>query len=363
MIPINYICFLSATGFATAAKNNIQALHEAGYDVNITALDLGSHKKINSDLHDFYKSLIKKSVKNPSIALYHCIPQMQRRVRSVGRTIGYATFETTSPPDNWSIYLNRNDAIITPSMFNYREFKKLKLTTPIFYIPHCINFNVFTPEVLKLVVHKTSFNFLFMGTWKQRKNYEKLITAFLEEFSKQDDVSLTIKTTNTTRVQVENTIKRIKRSIKKIGEFPEIIIDVSTINDDDVASYIKSFDCYISASLGEGFGLPALQAMALKVPTIVPDHSGCVEYGNTDTSLLLVPEGYNKIPCLDNIFQFKNALWPYISVSQIRERMRYAFSHREEMTVKADAAYTYVKQRFSYPVVVKKLAEVLYCTI
>lgn len=358
MIAINYICFLSATGFATAAKNNILALHEAGYNINITALDLGSHKKINSDQHNLYKSLSEKNVKKPSIALYHCIPQMQRRVRSVGKTIGYATFETTNPPGNWGIYLNRNNAVITPSMFNLREFKKLKLSTPIFYVPHCINFRVFTPEVIRLLVHKTKFNFLYMGTWKQRKNYEKIITAFLEEFSKQDDVSITIKTTCTTRVQVENTIKRIKRKIKKIGEFPEIFIETSTINDDDIASYIKSFDCYISASMGEGFGLPALQAMALKVPTILPNHSGCTEYANEDTTLLLVPEGYKKITCLDNIFQFKNAVWPYISVSQIREKMRYAFSHKAEMIIKADAAYTYVRDRFDYPVVVDKLQEV-----
>lgn len=56
------------------------------------------------------------------VQIYQCIPTMQHRVQKNNKSIGFATFETYDPPNEWIDILNKNDAIICPSDFNFRIF-------------------------------------------------------------------------------------------------------------------------------------------------------------------------------------------------------------------------------------------------
>jgi hypothetical protein len=55
-----------------------------------------------------------------------------------------------------------------------------------------INLNVFmikdTVEAFKLP-HKKGFNFLSIGKWEERKNWDTLLQAYWEEFDSEDDVA------------------------------------------------------------------------------------------------------------------------------------------------------------------------------
>ena len=77
--------------------------------------------------------------------------------------------------------LNTNDAIVSPSKFNYRIFAHTPIKKPIFYWPHCIDTNLYSEKIRPLKIFD-KFTFLFMGTWKDRKGCKLLMEAWLKEF-------------------------------------------------------------------------------------------------------------------------------------------------------------------------------------
>jgi glycosyltransferase involved in cell wall biosynthesis len=337
-LKIQYICFTGTSGFATAAKNNIKVLLKGNYDVSIFPLDTGFKKIIDTKNFELFSNLCAKKEK-PDIQIYHCLPFMCRRVPKVAKTIGYAVFEANSVPLNWISSLNKNDAVVVPSMFNYNLFKD-KINTKLFYLPHCLDF----PEKELPKISSGNYRFLFFATWKKRKNYLSLLQAFSEEFSKNEKAELVLKTNKDPYGDPEKVIKQFNG---------KITLDLSILKSEEVLPYINNFDCLISTSLGEAFYIPALQAIAVKVPIIVPDHSGFQEYASSQTALLLSPDGLETLPEIDGIVQFRNQTWPTISIKQIREKMRYAFENRDKMKELAENAYIFAKNKFNYESILK----------
>ena len=112
-------------------------------------------------------------------------------------------------------------------------------------------------------------------------------------------------------------------------------------------SFIKSADCLVAPTKGEGFGYPGLQCMAMGVPVIVTDHSGCQDYANEETAILLKVNGFVLCSDMDNIPQFRNKKWAFIEVKSIRNAMRHAVTYRDETKIRAKFAQNYVSDKFS----------------
>jgi len=104
--------------------------------------------------------------------------------------------------------------------------------------------------------------------------------------------------------------------------------------------YIKSFDCFVLPTRGEGFGLPILECGAMGIPSIVTGHSGVLDLVD-DTTGWLIDNTLVDIP-LQYLPYFKNYIggkWAEPSIEHLRKLMRYTFEHPEEVKVKGDAAY------------------------
>jgi glycosyltransferase involved in cell wall biosynthesis len=346
MRKLSYVCFTNFSGFAYAAKCNIEALLPY-YDISVSSLDFGFNKKINSHNYDELVKLAQKPFDVTCVQVFHCLPDFQRRFRHTASTIGYGTFETTDPPKRWVEHYNvKNKALVVPSLFNLKIFKEAGVKIPIFYIPHCLDFNKYNLQVIP-TFKSTKFRFLFMGAWKERKGYEILLNAFYEEFKADENVELVLKTNAIYGAKPELAILRAQK-IANLGKYPEVKIDCNLLDDSDLPGYIKSFNCLVAPHSGEGFGLPGLQAMAVGVPIIITNYSGCQDYANTETAILLEPEGFVEKPCLDGVPQFLHSSWAYISVSQVREKMRKVYSDSTLCQEKVLKAYEFVKDRFNY---------------
>jgi len=347
-MKIQYICFTSYSGFAFSAKNNIKALASGGYDVSIKPLDLGFHKSINVRDFKFFQELVDDD--SGDVQIYHCIPIMQRRVPYSGRIIGYGTFENIEIPQEWINVLQKNDNVIAPSLFNFNSFSA-KLDNVV-YIPHCLNFSEYSYYNRRDI---SPYLFLYFGTWKNRKNYDILLRAFIEEFN-SENVELVLKVHNEALKSPEKSISRISKQLGKTGK---IRVESQILKDEEISSYLRQFNCLVSPTLGEGFGYPGLQAMASGLPIIITNHSGCTEYANSETSLLLEVEGFEKKIDMDGIVQFRNKSWPKISIKQLREKMRWAYENSKEMELKAQAAFEFIRNRFDYKSVLNKFREIL----
>jgi len=306
MVKIEYICFTNINGYGIAAYNYVQSL--AQFDVSVSPLDFKKSRKNSWDFDAYLKE------KDPErIQIFHCNPTMQKRHKTLNNhKIGFATFETFDPPDYWIDILNQNDEVIAPSRFCQEEFKKAGVKVPIHYIPHCINMDLYNPNV-DINRHDDKFTFLFMGAWKKRKGYDLLLQAWKEEFNASEHVRLLIKTDRGPRA---------KNFCKQFVNTAEIQIIDKYIPEQYIPVFMKIADCVVLPSRGEGFGLVGLQSLALGIPLITASHTGCTEYTELGMTYNIPIRGFKQEPEMDQINQFGNRVWADIATSDVQEAMR-----------------------------------------
>ena len=126
------------------------------------------------------------------------------------------------------------------------------------------------------------FNFLTVAQWGPRKNLDNTIRWFLEEF-KDEEVGLVVKT----NIRKNNVIDRsaCKAKVQAVlGEFGERKCAVHLIHgnmseEEMTAIYTHpQIKVIVSATHGEGFGLPLFEAAYNEVPVIAPSWSGHVDF-------------------------------------------------------------------------------------
>jgi len=359
-INIRYACYLNSSGYSFSAQNYILSLNNPKlYDIKIDILGDGkpARPSISDKSYEFYMGLTKKKSTDGQVLIYHCIPPMQRKVKNrPKKTVGFATFETFDPPRKWVEILNKNDAVIVPSLFNKKVFLNAGINKPIYYIPHCLNFNDYHRDVKKLKKYE-KFTFLFIGTWRERKGYHQLIDAWLSEFYGNNEVQLVIKTDKSK--EARRYIDKVKKQLGISKGFSNILIENKVFDVESMPSYMKSFDCLLMPTMGEGFNIPGLQSMALGVPVIITDFSGCTDYASEKTATLLKPEGFVIKKNMDNIPQFRDKKWAFVSAEKIKDAMIEVMSNREVVEDKVNNAYTFVKDRFNYESIEKTFREML----
>lgn len=344
---IQYCGFFNHTGYGQSATSNVLALQSSSkYDVQIQCFH-GRPDKASYDTSvlNILRSMDNKPTNDSAIQIYHCIPDMHRKMRSLNKRISFATYETFDPPKHWIKHLNRCHAVFVPSEFNYKTFKKAGLERPIFKIPHTINTDIWNDEITPFSSNEDVFTFLFVGTWTNRKGCKLLIEAFLKEFSISDNVRLLIKTNKTDQASkfVNNTIN----DIKKQG-LPPIDFERKVFAEADMARFVKSAHCMVLPTMGEGFGLTGAQALAVKVPLIVTNFSGCKEYASEDNSTLIEPSGYLFEHCMDPSPQFIDKKWPRLKISDIQRALRFVFENYSLALSKADKGYEKIQKEFNY---------------
>lgn len=349
-IKLTYACFLNSSGYSQAAQNYIFALDKTGnFDIKIRIFgDKPTRPAVSDDNYEYFMKMVDKKDDPDNIMVYHCIPTIQKRIKGYKKTIGIATFETYQPPESWINILNKNDAIIAPSNFNYNIFSHMKIKKPLYYIPHCLDMDVYNKDVLPLYEYD-KYTFLFMGIFRERKGYKQLIEAWLKEFTLEDNVQLIIKTDRVERAN--DYIEKIKKQIGINKGFSPILLENKVFDEKDLPKYFKSVNCLVSPTMGEGFNLPGLQCMALDIPVIITNFSGCQDYANNKTATLLEPNGFVFKNNMDNIPQFRNKKWAFLETKKIQKAMRYVFNNQEKVKRKSQWAYSEVRNKFNYEII------------
>jgi len=349
-IEIEYAGFINSSGYGTAAQDYVLSLYNCNqYNIAIKAFGgKPASPAVSDERFIIFNKMIEQESSDDAIQLLHCIPTMQKRVKNIKkRNMGFAVFETFAPPDNWIHILNKNDAIITPSLFNYRIFAHARIQKPIFYFPHCINMEVFNTDVKPLKKYE-KFTFLFLGTWKERKGYKQLLEAWYNEFDDKDNVQLVIKTDKVKHAQ--KYVEKIKKQFGMNRGFAPVLFETKVFSEIELPRFMKSVDAFISPHLGEGFGLPGLQCMALGVPVIITNFAGSQDYANKDTATLIEPHGFTFYKNMDNIPQFRNKKWAFITIEDIRKALRRMLNNPKEIKNKILYANEYVKEKFNYKI-------------
>ena len=127
---------------------------------------------------------------------------------------------------------------------------------------------------------------LSVGTLQPRKNYVRLIRAF---------VQLTNQPTNQPTNQLTNQLViaggrgwLYEETLAEAGKYPDRVRILGFVDDGDLPALYRNAALFVFPSLYEGFGLPVLEAMACGVPVVCSNASSLPEVAG-DAALLVDP--------------------------------------------------------------------------
>lgn len=254
--------------------------------------------------HDDCNGLIGEALKRSDISVprkYDLSVQVQLpdewNPKAAEKNIGVsAVVETDKCNPEWIERCNLMDAVVVPSIFCKKilnvdgSLEKKVSVVPEHYFEE-LNQTPFQNEKLKF---ETDFNFLTVGMLTglkpelDRKNLFYLVKWFVEEFKSNSNVGLVIKTsqgrdTTFDKKNCYSIIKKILQELNHKGN-PKIYLLHGDMSRKDMVSVYKhsSIKCFISATRGEGFGLPMLEAAVAGLPVMTTDwsaHKEFLDYG------------------------------------------------------------------------------------
>lgn len=222
-----------------------------------------------------------------------------------------------------SVYVNNADAFICVGASLRDSVKEITRTKKnIEVIPNVVS-SLFVP---KNKLKNDKFNFIAMGRLVPVKQFDKIISAFVDVFREDKNVTMTI-------IGDGSEYKYLKQMIKKNNMTDQIIM-TGALNRNCVAERLEKADALICYSQFETFGVPIIEAWACGLPVIASDGIGFLDYWNDDLGYV-VP--------WDDIDLLKNAM---ISI-----KMKYAQYDSKKI---ADFA----QENFGEKVIIKRLLEI-----
>jgi len=197
---------------------------------------------------------------------------------------------------------------------------------------------------------RKKFKFLHISSCFPRKGIDVLLDAYTSEFTKDDDVVLIIKTFPNPHNKVEELVKYYQEKNKN---YPEIEVINKDIPDEQIAYLYEISDCFVLPSRGEGFGMPAAEAMLYKKPVIATNYSGQTFFCKEDTAIL-VDYFFEKSKSHMNLpFSY----WATPKKDDLAKKLRYVYENidSEEIQTRVEKAYKIVKEKFTWDNVARKL--------
>ena len=283
--------------------------------------------------------------------------------------IGRTMFETDRLPESWLPFMNEMDEIWVPSTFNRDGFAKSGVDPgKLSILPGAVDEAWFDPSrhTPMKMASESGFRFLSVFEWIQRKGWDVLLKAYLQEFNANDDVVLTLRASlcNHPKEGSAEVIQgNIVRLAMELGLNPESLPRIEILPDalpwQQLPSMYLASQCLVAPSRGEGWGRPQHEAMMMGLPVIATNWSGTTEFIN-DSNAYLLDYTLKEITDIDAGFEFyKGHQWADPSADHLRQLMRHVFENRTEASQKGEAARAHVSTRFGKQNVANLLTEKL----
>ena len=295
------------------------------------------------------------SNKLPQITLCHGTNNFKN---SGSYKIAFTTTEVDGIPHDWVQCLNDMDEVWATSEFSKNAFIKSGVVKPVFTIGEGVDPEYFHPEIAPYAnPPKEKFRFLSNFAWGKRKGVDVLFEAFRKEFSDKEDVCLMLKVLPS--YAGHNIKDELKLVYEQKGSAPVYLYDIE-VKKWELGRLYTSASAFIWPSRGEGFGLPALEALACGLPVIASNHSAHLEFltkdGQPRPGVLLLDGKVEPYDKGDSIY-YPGFNWFNPSVDDLRKQMREVFTNYQKYKDGAMASSEAVRNEFNWSVSTKKILD------
>ncbi len=288
------------SGYGEMARFALRALreHEDKFDIYLNPIIWGQTGWLENYSDEEYSWMQSLRIKTEQyskeggqfdISLQITIPNEFKRLAPVN--IGYtAGIEVTNISPAWLEPSNMMDKIIVISeharktfvdtVFQNQQGQSFKVNTLVETVH--LPYREIQSEPLELNL-TTDTNFLCVAQWGPRKNVEQLLTTFLDTFKDREDVGLILKTNRAADHHIDREF--VKESLQNVkSRYPNSKCKVYLLHGTLSEGQMKSLythpkvKAFVTATHGEGFGMPLFEAACNDLPVIATNWSGHLDF-------------------------------------------------------------------------------------
>lgn len=333
-------------GYGNVSRNYLKCLSRLGLPIHVINIS-DIHHEIGQDEINFVNQISQpyQSLGNNPILIIHTLPEnyqylynlYSREFKKINKKIGVTIFETDRIPQHWVPACNLMDEIWVPSLFNIHTFwssgvdiSKLRL------VPYAIDLAPLFKQHNTYQFHEEtkSFKFLYSTVFDFRKGFDLLIDSYCQEFTEDDDVTLVLKV-YVPQFQIDiDPLTYLHSLIPQKVNNPHILIILKNMSEEDLYSLYYSCDCFISPDRGNGWGMPAMEMMAMGKPAIAINWCGATQFMNESNSFLIEPEkeleDVHPLLAKNRPSLYAGHKWAAVKPENVRKVMRDAYENKEK---------------------------------
>lgn len=299
--PITWIGrFRGCSGFAIASRGYVNALLPLVDELSIAPLEVLEEKD------PLRRHLAQMPLDDGQFTVLNHLPTTDPEADAY-----LSVWEFDRIPAEWASIFEQASLVMTQSSFCKRLFEE---GTNGAVEPHVVPYIIpphFSPRgPVKRFFPRDVLVFGSVFEWVPRKVPGLTITAFLEEFDKDEPVRLLLRASHPSGADVAALVDDISHGDERVVVLPESI--------PDLAAFYRGLDSYTAVTAGEGYSQTLAEAMACGTPAIASRHGGNLDFMNDGNSYLVDVEGWSHAFTRDG----EEFRWRLPRVSSIRSRLR-----------------------------------------
>jgi hypothetical protein len=353
--------YKDGTGWANACINNILALDAAGIEVVPRAI---TFNKADGECPKRVLELEGNSESGCDTCIQHTLPHLYS-YNSKFKNIGFLATETSNfIESSWQHHANLMDEIWVPTKSCKSACVHSGVNKPVKVAPHSLDLTPYQsekyrqdgPKVDNLV---NTFNFAFVGEFVERKNLQAIARAFHSEFDYDEPVNLYVKTSAQSLEYVQNYFEQVRNGLKIRKKYKEEIVICGSLPKENYISVLSQCHSFVMPSRGEGFCIPALEAMAMGIPVIYTKGTGMDDFCSGSAVKSSEVPCFGAMSTLDYLYT-SNEKWREVDIEDLMVCMRNAFMRWKTKWATEDSHQALKgAEKFSHKEVGLKLKEIL----
>ncbi len=368
-----------ATGFGTVSRNIFEALQKTGrYQIDILGINYWGDPHglpyriwptgINGDKDPYGRRKVAGMIPQmeydilfllQDTFILNFMPQLLPHLKSQGKSfksICYFPIDGT-PKTEWIENVNHADYLVAYSQFGADAAKAaMPVCKELQIIPHGANVNDFRPlpegDVRK-------FRQQYFG-----KHADKFIVTNLNRNQHRKDIPRTLAAFKKFREEVPESILYLHMASKDQGwNLLEVCKSFGFSTTDDIIfpenfgpnqgyprevvnMIYNASDLVVSTTLGEGWGLSWVEAMATKTPVLMPNNTAMTENISEDKGYL--SNSGTSIALTTVLPNDNEVIRPLVDVEDMAKKMVHIANNYDEALAKTETAYKWIHEELNW---------------